>query len=119
MHCQHHSKALVKCMMRCVEPCPLRYVVPCKMLYGVCAVTAGLTSARDNLAAELQEAAAKQTVTDDQLTACTARAESLAKELQTAQQAAASAVEEAAAARQQLEQQLNDLQETQVLTSAR
>ena len=78
------------------------------------AFLADLTSARDSLAADLQQASAKQRETDEQLAASKAQCEALAKELQEAQQTAAAAAEEAAAAMQQVEQQLTELQEAQV-----
>lgn len=58
--------------------------------------------------------ASQQASTDDQLAASRAQGEELAKELQEAQQAASAAAEAAGLAKQYLEQQLAELQDTQV-----
>jgi predicted nucleic acid-binding Zn-ribbon protein len=75
---------------------------------------AELTTARDSLTADLQQASTKQADTDAQLADSKAQIEKLTKELDEAQQAATAAAEEAAATKAQLEQQLTGLQEAQV-----
>lgn len=75
---------------------------------------ADLSTARDSLTSELQQAATKQAETDTLLADSKAQGEQLAKELQELQQAAASAAEEAAAVKEQLEQELAQLREAQV-----
>jgi chromosome segregation ATPase len=77
-------------------------------------VAADLNNAFDNLTTELQQAATKQAETEAQLADTKARGELLTKELQESRQAAETAVEKASAAKEELQQQLTELQEAQV-----